>query len=190
MRTILFATFAALILIGFGAGPAFSIEPSDGGIYEEDQDPEFNDSDAFDEIDALEGEDAAGIDEEADTPARVRKVGIVGIWQYTDRHSGWFAAKLFVKVRGKRVLVGRLKGIFKHTQDGAREMAGVILDRKGNYRGKLKGVYKRGGWIARWTVKGGDRVGKAKARFIVPFGRAGFVGTAVVPRGELDTDES
>jgi hypothetical protein len=189
MKTMLIAVFAALIVLGLGASPAFSLEPSDGGITEGDQDPEFNDGAAFDAILGVEDDQNSAVDEEGATPDRVRRVGIIGIWQYTERHAGWFAAKLYVRVKGRRVLIGRMKGIFRKSESGRREMAGVILDRAGKYRGKIVGLYGRRGWVARWSVDGGDRTGKAKAKFVAPFGRAGFVGKAIVPAGELDTGD-
>ncbi len=189
MKTTLSALLLALLMLGIGAAPALSIEPSDGGIVEGDQNADFDDPDAFEAVEDVEEDNNMPVDDEADPPDRVRGVGIIGIWQYTGKHEGWFAGKIFAKVKGRRVLVGRMKGVFHKSLLGVHEMAGVILDRKGNYQGKIKGVYGKRGFTARWTLKAGDRRGKAKARFVCPYGRAGFVGKAFAPKDSFEEDD-
>ncbi len=185
LKRLAFAAPLVLMLLLMGpAKPALSLEPSDGGLIEGDQDPYFGDgAAAFDEIDDFA--DAAGVDvdEEEPPPVLVRRGGIVGIWQYTSKHEGWFRGKLFVKGKTGRILVGRVKGYFKHfTITGKREMVGVVLDRKGHYRGTLKGTYGRRGWFTRWNLDGGRFKGKASAKFVVPYGRAGFLGKFAVAK--------
>jgi len=158
----------------------------DGGISETDQDPEFGDPEAFEEVADLEDDLGEDIDEETDVPDRIRKAGLIGIWQYTKKHEGWFAGKLWVRVKGKRVLIGRVKGVFAKSLLGVHEMAGVILDRDGKVRGKIEGIYSVKGFRAKWSVDGGEKQGKAKAKFVAPYGRAGFVGIAYAPREAYD----
>jgi len=82
-----------------------------------------------------------------------------------------------------------VKGVFQRSLLGVHEMAGVILDRKGKVRGKIKGIYGVKGFRAKWSVDGGRKEGKAKARFIAPFGRAGFVGVAYAPKEAFGDEE-
>jgi len=189
MKITIAALLLALLSLGIGASPALSIEPSDGGIVEGDQNADFDDPDAFEAVGDVEDDLNRPVDEEADVPDRVRRVGLVGIWQYTGKSEGWFAGKLYVRGKGRRVLVGRVKGVFEKSLLGRREMAGVILDRKGNYQGKLEGVYGKRGFTARWTLRAGDRRGKARAKFVCPYGRAGFVGKAFAPRSSFQEDD-
>jgi len=190
MKSLWIGLFMALLVFGVGAAPAHSLEPSDGGISETDQDPKFEDEKAFEDIGDLEDDLGKDIDEDGEEPDSVRKAGLVGIWQYTRVHGGWFAGKLYVKKDGKHILIGRVKGIFQRSLLGVHEMAGVILDRKGKVRGKIKGIYGVKGFRAKWSVDGGKKEGKAKARFIAPFGRAGFLGVAYAPKEAYDDTEN
>ncbi len=189
MKSLWIGLFAALLIFSVGAAPALSLDPSDGGISETNQDPDFGDPEAFTEVGDLEDDLGQNVDEEKEAPDRIRKAGFVGIWQYTKKHAGWFAGKLWVKRNGKRILIGRVKGVFAKSLLGAHEMVGVILDRKGKVRGKLAGLYGVRGFLGRWSVDGGEKKGKVKARFIAPFGRAGFIGVAYAPKKAFEDAE-
>jgi hypothetical protein len=182
MPRITFLTLPLLLglaVFAFAPGPAFSLEPGDGGIVEGDQDPEFNEPGTFDAIDEVQDLLEIEADEEEE-PSDVVKTGvIVGIWQYTSRTEGRFHGKLLVRRPAGFVLVGRVKGLFKKETDGSRNMVGVVLNRKGTYKGTLRGTYDLRGFRAVWRA-GQDRKGIAKARFVVPYGRAGFLGTFTV----------
>ncbi len=186
--TLLAPLFAALLLLGPTAGPALSLDPSDGGISPTDQDPEFNDPTGFDEVDEFADAAEEDVDDAEDPGATVvRAGGIVGIWKYTDRHEGRFYGKLFVRRADKRVLVGRVKGIFAKDDEGNREMVGVVLNRNGRFKGILRGRYSENGFAAHWRVNQDVR-GKARAKFVCPYGRAGFVGTFSI-LSTLEQDE-
>jgi hypothetical protein len=168
-----------LVFLGFTPGPAWSLDPSDGGISESDQDPEFNDSAAFDEVDEVASLLEVEADEEEEPSDVVNAGVIVGIWQYTSRTEGRFHGKLLVRKPSGFVLVGRVKGLFRKEADGSRNMVGVVLNRNGTYKGTLRGTYDLRGFRAVWRA-GDARKGTAKARFVVPYGRAGFLGTFTV----------
>lgn len=189
MKTTWLGLLLVLLIFTVGAVPAHSLEPTDGGIPLADQDPEFDDPDAFNEVKDFEDEAGKDIDEESDAPDKVRKAGLIGVWQYTGKTRGWFAGKLWVKVKDKHVLIGRVKGVFAKSLLGRHEMAGVILDRDGKLRGKIVGIYGKKGFYAKWSVDKGRKEGKAKAKFVVPFGRAGFIGYAYAPKEAFDDEE-
>ncbi|MHC4472529.1 MAG: hypothetical protein ACYS99_16385 [Planctomycetota bacterium] len=178
-RFLYLLPLAVLLLLGPGTGVALPVEPSDGELVEGDQDPLFGDPDAFEAAAGAEDELGIEVDEEGDVPDRIRRAGIVGIWQYVNRHGGWFAGKIFVRVRGGKLLAGRIKGIFVY-KGGNRELAAVILDRNGKFKGVLKGLYGKRGFRARWWIADDDTKGKAKAKFVAPYGLSVFIGRAIV----------
>ena len=190
MKSLLLGLFMAALIFGVGAVPAHSLEPSDGGISDTDQAPDFGDEKAFEDVTDLEEDLGKDIDEDGEEPNKVRKAGLVGIWQYTRKHGGWFAGKLWVKKDGKRVLIGRVKGVFAKSLLGDHEFSGVILGRKGKVRGRVAGLYGPKGFHGRWRVDGGEKKGKLKARFIAPYGRAGFIGYAYAPKEAYDDDDA
>jgi len=182
MKTFWMGLLSMVLLLGIGSLPAMSLEPSDGGLSEEDQDAEFDDPGAFDEVDEFADLSDVHIDEDADAPVDVRKLRVVGVWQYTGKDKGWFAGKLYVKKDGKRILWGRIKGVFEKSLLGRRELAGVVLNRNGKYRGTVKGEYGRHKIRAVWDRLGARKNGHLRAEFRVPFGRAGFVGKLKAPK--------
>jgi hypothetical protein len=189
MKTLWKSMLIALMVLGLGAIPALSLEPSDGNLTEQDQDPEFGDPDAFDAVDEVADLLETEIDEDEDVPAGVRRFRVVGIWQYTGRDKGWFAGKVYVKVKNRRILFGRIKGVFEKSLHGDRELVGVVLDRDGDYRGTLKGLYGARGFRAVWSRRGALDDGVLKAKFVAPFGRAGFVGRMKAPKLERPDED-